>query len=698
MENEQYIESGLSVGTTKIANKYEIFTEEEVDIINNKIPELDERVGVIEYEIEDINSSLDSKANQTDLIIERNRIDNLVKLPEGSTTGDAELIDGRIGADGEVYTNIGSAIRTQISNITDKVETLEGNITPAFIQGGFIRDGGFLKDSRYETTDYILVPQGTTITIDNFTASDSDTGIDIISLYDANTENYIKCIKKGEGYGTLIKGTFMIESSCLIRISRFIDTRIKKCEITIDNYNTQKAILALENNIKTAENNINNKINNDLLICLNDRVIDDTHPYYNADNVPVGKIIGYGGSGINVPSISGTLMCFEGSSINGRCQMFVDRNGVLYNRARWNNVWSNWVSTETTLTKSMLETFRCLLPMGRTTADMSCDTLPVNSVYLVVTSITNLPDSETMGTIVTLSGERKANASGVIQIFINPKGNLYIRMNWSNTWRSWTHINKPVDTSNTLITDRDYYASFSLFETIGVVGDSYASGASGESEDDTVAYDHPEVSLPQILGRRNGVSVTNYAQGGMSTRSFLSNTKFGMAKLLSDPARGLYILALIRNDYNIENRGETGYIGSISDITNNSLDNYPDTFFGNYATIIEKIKTHAPYSKIVLMTGDYKTNNILGTAYNSATQEIAEHYNLPIMIQLDEPFFSSDYYRKDWASGGHPSAIIYSGMELAIERMFNKCINEYKNYFTYYRGISGNNGDSSIDG
>ena len=63
MDNEQYIESGLSVGTTKIANKYEIFTEEEVDIINNKIPELDERVSIIEYEIEDIISSLDSKAS-----------------------------------------------------------------------------------------------------------------------------------------------------------------------------------------------------------------------------------------------------------------------------------------------------------------------------------------------------------------------------------------------------------------------------------------------------------------------------------------------------------------------------------------------------------------------------------------------------------------------------------------------------------
>lgn len=69
MDNEEYIDiaDGLSVGTMKIANKYEIFTEEEVDIINNKIPELDERVGVIEDEIEEINSSLDGKANKNDI-------------------------------------------------------------------------------------------------------------------------------------------------------------------------------------------------------------------------------------------------------------------------------------------------------------------------------------------------------------------------------------------------------------------------------------------------------------------------------------------------------------------------------------------------------------------------------------------------------------------------------------------------------
>ena len=50
------------------------------------------------------------------------RINSFTKLEEGSTTGDAELIDGRIGEDGITYDNIGSAIRGQfkkVNNFTD---------------------------------------------------------------------------------------------------------------------------------------------------------------------------------------------------------------------------------------------------------------------------------------------------------------------------------------------------------------------------------------------------------------------------------------------------------------------------------------------------------------------------------------------------------------------------------------------------
>lgn len=73
----------------------------------------------VNKKIGNVRSQIKEKANDSDLAVERKRIDSFISLAEGSTTGDAELIDGRIGADGVTYDSIGSANRTQFSTITD---------------------------------------------------------------------------------------------------------------------------------------------------------------------------------------------------------------------------------------------------------------------------------------------------------------------------------------------------------------------------------------------------------------------------------------------------------------------------------------------------------------------------------------------------------------------------------------------------
>ena len=90
-----------------------------------KIKDILAKLVINTNKIEDVNTKLnaklDTKANESDLIVERQRIDSFTKLAAGSTTGDAELIDGRVGADGITYGNIGNAIRTQIKNISNKL-------------------------------------------------------------------------------------------------------------------------------------------------------------------------------------------------------------------------------------------------------------------------------------------------------------------------------------------------------------------------------------------------------------------------------------------------------------------------------------------------------------------------------------------------------------------------------------------------
>ena len=60
------------------------------------------------------------------------RMNQFTSLQEGSTTGDAELIDGRIGYDGKIYDNIGGAIREQVSelkgDIADIVTVVDTNV------------------------------------------------------------------------------------------------------------------------------------------------------------------------------------------------------------------------------------------------------------------------------------------------------------------------------------------------------------------------------------------------------------------------------------------------------------------------------------------------------------------------------------------------------------------------------------------
>lgn len=247
-------------------------------------------------------------------------------------------------------------------------------------------------------------------------------------------------------------------------------------------------------------------------------------------------------------------------------------------------------------------------------------------------------------------------------------GCVYSRVKFAR-WSSWT---------NTSDVYEEYYTTIAQFLKLGVIGDSYASGEIVLLPNNEF-IDYPDLSWGHVIARRNGIKCTNYAQGGLTTRTWLTSQK-GKILFDSSNADNLYFIALGIND--VETLGMT-YLGDISDIKENYQNN-SDSFYGNYGKIISMIKEKSSRAKIVLLDLANDNNNADYNSYNTAISNIAKHFNIPCIHLNDDNFFNSRFYKDK--QYGHPTATTYGGMALAIERLFAKCCVNNVSYFRDYVG------------
>lgn len=218
------------------------------------------------------------------------------------------------------------------------------------------------------------------------------------------------------------------------------------------------------------------------------------------------------------------------------------------------------------------------------------------------------------------------------------------------------------------------YITATMWESIAGVGDSYTEGGlwmHGEWQE--VSDKH--LSYIACIGKRNGVDYQNFGVGGATTRSYLTSSG-GLPKVLASPKSDLYYLALGINDAQALG---VQYLGSISDIHEDYTLN-PDTFYGNYGRIIDRIKAYAPNAKFVMiacmrpasMNPNYDT-------FSNAIKNIANHYSFPYIDPKEDYAFTS--YAMSVLSNNHPTPAGYTILSNIIEKQTAKVVNDNPSYF-----------------
>lgn len=213
--------------------------------------------------------------------------------------------------------------------------------------------------------------------------------------------------------------------------------------------------------------------------------------------------------------------------------------------------------------------------------------------------------------------------------------------------------------------------SLSMFSSIGIIGDSFASGA---IYDNGEMVEHYALSWGKVLERKTGSTVVCYSKGGLSTKTWLENTTYGLAKLNSETANQLYIIALGINDGN-----QNISIGTVSDITSDNT----NSFYSYYGRIIRAVKAHAPNAIIMLSTCARWSNTY--KPYSVAIRAIGEYYSLPVLDLDESGFFQSDFFA-DTQVSNHPTAINYSAMAKEYERLIEDALAKNASQYNTFVG------------
>lgn len=526
------------------------------NLINQSLlTDIYDKVGDIQDEV---NDQLKQTAKQDDLVVLRNRVDGLSKLEEGSTTGDAELIDGRIGGDGITYETLGQSIRTQVDRLNKGLFTdvQYNKLNLTFVEGYYNLKGEIVNGAANFRAE-INVEVGETYKIQgaSFWQMPMYVFLDVSRVFKfsvpstATSEEYEKEINITEPGILVINYTTSRNGSG--------EEYKPKCYKKI--YNSK--FNEVNNEITTVKNSVES---NTKAINNNSSMINDVKDLLTDNNYKE----------INMTFENGAIN-INGNILNDSAYYHYDVkiNTLIKYKVTGYNFWQ-------------MPLYAILDKDGKI---LECYPKSSQESFYIEKEITSFPVGA-----VTLRVNYSTNVSGT--------GNEYK----SKCYKT----NGLLEQNNPLANLGKTNVLTSIFDKYGIIGDSLSSGAQ-DTENGSNAVDMPKFSWATFLEKATGCETVRLSKGGLQLKNW--HTIMEAKARLEENKCPAYIIMIGHND-------TTSPAGSISDVDLANLSNSSDTTqFGMYGRLIGTLRDISPNCRIFCVTypiyyvENYGTNDIART-------------------------------------------------------------------------------------
>lgn len=598
--------------------------------IDNKLDEMASD-GTLYNIIKQYTDPIINQQNQKIAVLE-SRMDTFTELPDGSTTGDAELHDIRVGYNGITYTSAGESVRTQVeelqSNINNIVTTniiFSSDLLSVTGTGNYVNKTlefpsqpnkkytlSFSEVSGSKDVPYAFIRafnNGSKIQTFSFEQNEKSK-----TITTPDNTNIIQI-----GFNGCTTSTFTETDSALFYDVLFIEGDEKSIKLNPD------VDLSENNNIIDLSDKYNSLIDSNLSLYLKELEITGVGTFINKQytfdckanteyTLKLDNVTGYK----DIPYAFIRTLASDGSTISTHSF----ERGEL----------SKTITTEQNATKIIAAFNAC--------------------------------------TYTSFTSYDKAIFYG---IEFGEGSELYKRLD-----KSVTITDDNID--NNL--KKENYELYKIFKAVGVCGDSLSVGHIGTSSRRNVDY-----SWPKYIERDSNSSWRCFGMSGATTLTWISDS-FGYTLANTDGNKcQCYIIGLGVND------ARTVPLGTPDDISSDTSQT-KTTFYGAYAKIIYLLKGINKSAKIICLTNPRNDTGGQIDDFNNAIIYIATtHFKttdnvfLLDMTEYSEEFNNDNYpIREDFELiGSHYSPVGYRLIANLNERAISKLIiNNHENFLDVY--------------